>query len=86
MKLTNEQYKNLTDYLEKMWQPPTTCPVCRSNNWDVSREIYELRQLQGGLGSVGIAPVCPVTCGTCGNTVLINALVAGIDLNGTPHG
>ena len=44
-------------------------------------EIYEIREFQGGnfiIGGTPIVPVLPVTCGNCGNTVLVNAIVAGV--------
>ncbi|RYD44559.1 MAG: hypothetical protein EOP85_09370, partial [Verrucomicrobiaceae bacterium] len=56
------------------WQGPSFCPICKSNNWSVSRELYELRPFADGnirLGEIGVAPVVPVTCATCGNTLLI---------------
>ena len=87
MKLTDEQMKKLRDHLQENWKAPVGCPVCRSNKWNLSDHIYELREfLRGGLsvesGSGGIVPLSPVMCETCGNTVLINPLVAGIDLGG----
>lgn len=85
MKLSDSQYKILLDYVASKWQRPAMCSVCRSNNWSVSREVYELREFHGGamvIGPSAIAPICPVTCGTCGNTILLNALVAGVDLKG----
>jgi len=30
------------------------------------------------VGPIPIVPVLPVTCATCGNTVLVNAIVAGV--------
>ena len=89
MKLSEAEYQKLVEYVTSKWQPPAACPVCRSNNWNVSREVYELREFHGGSMVIGsdsaVAPICPVTCGTCGNTVLFNALLAGVDLKGAAH-
>lgn len=86
MKLSDAEYKRLLAHVQSKWRPPTECAVCKSNNWNVSREVYEIREFQhGGMvlgGNTAIAPLCPVTCNTCGNTVLFNALVAGINLSG----
>jgi hypothetical protein len=90
MKLSEQQQKKLREYISNKWKPPASCPVCRSNNWDISKEVYELREFHGGNLVVGgisaVAPFVPVTCGTCGNTVLINAILAGIDLKSASNG
>ena len=47
----------------------------------MSSEIYEMRQFQGGnfvIGVTPVVPVVPVTCVNCGNTVLVNAIAAGV--------
>jgi hypothetical protein len=83
MKLTDEQYQKVLDAVRDKWKAPAQCPVCHSNNWDVSREVYELREFQHGgisLGGSALVPIIPVTCGVCGNTVLLNALLLGIDM------
>lgn len=88
MKLDDKQREKLLKHLQEKWKPPATCPVCKSNTWDVSKEIYELREFQGGglvLGGSPIVPLVPVTCTTCGNTVLLNALVAGVAIKEVPH-
>jgi predicted Zn-ribbon and HTH transcriptional regulator len=85
MKLSEKQYKILTDHLAEKWKAPVACPVCKSNDWDVPKEVYELREFHGGgmvIGGSSIIPVSPVTCKVCGNTVMINPLIAGIDLGG----
>lgn len=89
MKLTEQQYQKVLQAVREKWKPPAQCPVCRSNNWDVSREVYELREFQHGsivLGATALVPLVPVTCGVCGNTVLLNALVIGLDLKEAPSG
>jgi hypothetical protein len=86
MKLSEEDYKKITQHIAEKWQAPVACPVCRKNNWSVSQEVLELREFHGGSMVVGgnsaIVPITPVTCSSCGNTVLFNPLVAGIKLKG----
>ncbi|MGF7028451.1 hypothetical protein [Sphingobacterium sp. HSC-15S19] len=55
------------------------CPMCGSNSWNVSDNVYELREFHGGdlvLGNGPILPVIPVTCNNCGNSILVNALMS----------
>ena len=83
MKLSDNQYRQLLTHVKTKWQSPADCPVCRNNDWDVPTLVYELREFHGGnmvLGSSSIIPVSPITCKVCGNTVLINPLIAGVDL------
>lgn len=83
MKLNEAQYKQLLEHLQGKWTAPATCPVCRGNDWDVTTIIYELREFHGGsmvIGGSSLVPISPITCKSCGNTVLINPLIAGIDL------
>ena len=85
MKLTKLQLEKLKQHLADKWKTPVACAVCGENNWNVSDGLYELREFHGGsmvIGGSAIIPVSPVTCNTCGNTVLINPLIAGIELKG----
>ena len=57
------------------------CPMCNSGNFNVSENVFELREYKGGgliLGGAPIVPVVPVTCMNCGNTILVNSLVSGV--------
>ena len=56
------------------------CPMCNSSGWNVSDNIFELREFHGGnvvFGNGPIIPVIPVSCNNCGNTVLVNAIISG---------
>ena len=48
--------------------------------WSVQDKTYQLMEFaQGGLRLGGqVLPVVPIVCENCGNTVLVNALVAGL--------
>lgn len=83
MKLSDKQHQQLLTHVQTKWQAPAICYVCKSNDWEVPIEVYELREFHGGsmvIGASSIIPVSPITCKVCGNTVLINPLIAGVDL------
>lgn len=86
MKLSEKQYKKLQDHVAVQWKSPYMCPVCRQNNWNISRDLFELRGFNRGSLVVGggspLFPVVPVTCQVCGHVVFFNALVVGLDLEG----
>ena len=56
--------------------------MCGAGNWSISDKVFELREFKDGnmiIGNVPIFPVIPVTCANCGNSLMINALIAGIE-------
>jgi ribosomal protein S27AE len=70
--------KFITHLNEKWGNKP--CPMCGTSNWNVSDNVYELREFQGGnlvLGNGPIIPIVPVTCVNCGNSIFVNALMSG---------
>lgn len=71
--------EKVIQHLNQKWGN-RACPMCGSSKWNVSDNVYELREFHGGnlvLGNGPIFPVIPVSCNNCGNSVMINALVAG---------
>ncbi|MCD4727797.1 MAG: hypothetical protein K8R46_09055 [Pirellulales bacterium] len=90
MKLTDQQQAQLVNYIKTKWAAPATCSVCRQNSWQVATEVLEIRAFHGGSMVIGgknaVVPLVPVTCQNCGNTVLLNALIAGLDLSGGQDG
>jgi len=89
MKLTKQQQEQMVNYIKTKWAAPTSCPVCRQNTWQVAAEVHEIREFSGGnivLGGSALVPLVPVTCQNCGNTMLFNALIAGVDLSGGQNG
>ncbi len=67
------------EWLNERWQGQKTCPVCRNNKWQLGG-LVELRPYTGGSLVIGggVFPVLQVICENCGNTLLFNALVAGL--------
>lgn len=83
MKLTQKQHEKLVEHVKTKWAAPASCSVCKANDWIVGEVVFEAREFYGGnlvIGSGSIMPMCPITCKTCGHMVLINPLVAGLDL------
>ena len=76
MQLSYTQYDALVRHLEAKWKETGGCAICRGNDWDVPRVVYELREFQG----TSIVPAIPITCKTCGSVVLFNPLIAKVDL------
>jgi hypothetical protein len=86
MKLTPDQNSKLLSFIQSKWKPPYVCSCCASNSWNIGQELFQLTQFAGGAMIVGgpLVPVAPLICTNCGNTVLVNAIVAGIvDPNAT---
>lgn len=51
-----------------------------SNDWMVADRVFELSQYheRGFVAGGVIYPVIPLLCTNCGNTILINAIIAGV--------
>lgn len=69
----------LIKHLNEKWAG-RKCAQCGVGKWEIQGSLFELRQFTGGGLVVGgpLIPVVPVTCVNCGNTVLVNALLAGV--------
>lgn len=55
--------------------------MCEVDDWSVQDKAFEVREFYHGDLVVGrgvVIPVIPVVCQNCGNTVLVNAIVAGV--------
>lgn len=67
------------EHLRAKWHG-RSCQMCGAGNWNVQDSTYQLIEFnQGGLVLGGpVIPVIPITCSNCGNTILLNAITAGI--------
>jgi hypothetical protein len=86
MKLHPEEKAKLVQFIQIKWKLDD-CPVCRkTETYDVSEQVYQIVEYpeMGRLSGEVVAPIVPVTCRNCGNTILVNALVAGVDLKRKP--
>lgn len=78
--MTEIDIQKLIKFLKDKWGS-VECPLCHSNRWTVQNRVFELREFHRGgmvIGSGPIVPVVPITCENCGNTVLVNAIIAGV--------
>jgi len=67
------------EHLRAKWSG-RPCLMCGDGNWNVQDSIYQLLEFNhGGLVIGGpVIPIIPVVCSNCGNTLLVNAITAGI--------
>jgi len=73
------------EWLNKHWNTPKSCPICKNNNWGASDSVLEVREFHQGYLVYGrpVYPLFLVTCNTCGYTMFFNALVADFTLEQT---
>jgi len=80
MAKTELDAKQFIEYLQAKWGGKS-CPMCGKTDWSIMGRVYELREYgETGLvlGGNTIVPIVPVLCKNCGNTVLVNAIIAGL--------
>ncbi|WP_115702568.1 hypothetical protein [Legionella sainthelensi] len=77
--LSKEEADKLVSYLKEKWNGKS-CPMCLSGNWIVQDNCFQLTQYNAHSFVIGgpVIPIIPVICNNCSNTLLINALLAGI--------
>lgn len=82
MKLTEARKRTLLEKMGRLWGGAKTCPICRTEQWAVSGEVFELREFNKGGMVIGsnqaITPLIAAQCGTCGYTALFNAIALGL--------
>jgi hypothetical protein len=77
--MANLDVNKVIEHLRVRWSG-RPCQMCGVGNWNVQNSIYQLLQFNQGAVVIGgpVIPVIPVTCNNCGNTVLVNAITAGL--------
>ena len=76
--LSPEKHQKLVEHINAKWKSQA-CWLCGTNSWDVAAYVGLQLSDHGGLVIGGqFLPVVAVTCKNCGNTVLVNAIIAGI--------
>ena len=78
-KLSKEDAEKIVSYLKEKWQG-RTCPMCQTGNWIVQDNCFQLMRYDANAFVIGgtVIPVIPVICNNCSNTLLINAILAGV--------
>ena len=68
------------EWLDDHWKGDQVCPVCGNDDWVIIDEVVEMRAYSEGqpVISGSIYPHMAVICVKCGNTLLFNALLAGL--------
>lgn len=71
--------QQLLKFLAEKWAN-RPCPMCGKGPWNVQNKTFQLMEFhQGGVVIGGpVVPIVPVACSNCGNTVLVNAILAGV--------
>lgn len=71
--------QKLLGHLNGKWMSKP-CQMCSVGKWSVQDSTFQLMEFQEGSLVVGgpVIPVVPVTCTNCGNTLLVNAITAGL--------
>jgi predicted nucleic-acid-binding Zn-ribbon protein len=79
-KLSPEEKKKITDWLQKRWKESPKCPISGDDDWAIGDHAITpvIMGKQGGIfGDVGY-PHIMLICKTCGYTILFNAVMMGI--------
>ncbi len=78
-KLEKNDADKLVSYVKEKWSNQS-CPMCRAGNWLVQDKYFQLTQYKANALMVGgpVIPIIPITCSNCSNTLLLNAIHAGI--------
>jgi predicted nucleic-acid-binding Zn-ribbon protein len=72
------------DWLNTKWKGAKQCPICHSNDWNLSPRLVEVREYSGGSLDLGkpVFALVNITCNVCGYTLLFNAVVVGLAKSG----
>lgn len=78
-KLNKEEADKLVAYLKEKWKGKS-CPMCQTGNWIVQDNCFQITQYNAVAFVIGgpVIPIIPVICNNCSNTLLINAILAGV--------
>ncbi len=81
-KLTEADYKLVTDWLEKFSALATPCPLCGSMNWLIGPHLVQPITIGGDQtllfgGGVGY-PHILLMSDKCGYTIMLNAVLVGL--------
>lgn len=83
MKLSDEQIQKALEFIvQKTGDKPIVCPVCGNTQWNLNTLVVDMSEFNNGNFTVGseitVMPFLTLACKNCGNTLLINAIAAGV--------
>ncbi len=70
------------ELIEKLMDKWNNCPMCGKKDYEIGKEVLELRECVGGGIDVSdrtlVHPVARVTCKNCGNMMLVDLLKVNV--------
>jgi len=81
MKLSDEQQKQVVEFMERTWPKDAGCPICHRNDWAIRNRTFEvIEHAEGSARNLRrlSMPLVAVTCENCGNVVFMNAALLGL--------
>lgn len=83
MELNLDKKTKFIEFINRKWKEPQVCPICGKQAWTVPDNIYELREIKKKeLKNLKFAPLIEIVCLSCGYTILMNAMVSEIYIEG----
>lgn len=83
MELSLDRKKKFIEFINSKWKEPQVCPICKEQVWAIPNNIYELREIRNKeIKNIKFAPLIEIVCVNCGYTILMNAMVPGIYIEG----
>jgi hypothetical protein len=78
-KLSEADTNKIISYLKEKWAG-RPCPMCQTGNWVVQDSCFQIMTYHSGNLVLGgpVIPLIPITCNNCSNTILLNAILAGV--------
>lgn len=65
-------------YINDKWPAPQECPVCRSTEWQLMDEVYQILQYRPLTEPMAIIPTIITLCENCAYMMVFNAMWIGI--------
>jgi hypothetical protein len=83
MELSIDKKKKFIEFINQKWKEPQVCPICKEQTWAIPDNLYELREIKKKeLKNLRFTPLIEIICTNCGYTILMNAMVSGIYIEG----
>jgi hypothetical protein len=70
--LTDDEREKFIAHVNKTWETSKACPMCATNSWAI------IGMIDLHIDQWRTAPTVVQCCQKCGNTIMMNAVVAGL--------